>query len=122
VRLPWDKEHPRQTHLNANGHRGRACELDRAAWCTVERPFGQRNEIFGVAMFEHPSNPNHPSGWRVDEQGLINPNVSSLGDWKLAPNQTRSFRYRLLVYRGTAMADDLAKRFTAFSRESPRQP
>ncbi|HKS37700.1 MAG TPA: PVC-type heme-binding CxxCH protein, partial [Verrucomicrobiae bacterium] len=90
VRMPWDESNPRQTHLNSNGLRGRACEQQRAAWCNVERPFG--SEIFGIAVFDHPANPNHPSGWRADEQGLINPNVSALGDWTLSAKQTQRFR------------------------------
>src|SRR6266481_2679881 len=36
VRMPWDSSNPRQTHLNSEGVRGRACEQKRAAWCTVE--------------------------------------------------------------------------------------
>jgi hypothetical protein len=60
VRMPWDKANPRQTHLNSNGLRGRECEQSRAAWCNVERPFGA--ETFGFAVFDHPRNPNHPSG------------------------------------------------------------
>jgi putative heme-binding domain-containing protein len=114
VRMPWDKANPRQTHLNSNGLRNRECEQQRAAWCNVERPFG--NETFGIAVFDHPANPNHPSGWRADEQGLINPNVSALGDWTLAANQTQRFRYRLLVYRGSATREQLAWRFETFSQ------
>ncbi len=87
VRMPWDKANPRQTHLNSNGLRDRACEQQRAAWCNVERPFG--HETFGIAVFDHPANLNHPPGWRADEQGLINPNVSALGDWTLTAKQTQ---------------------------------
>jgi hypothetical protein len=115
VRMPWDKGNPRQTHLNSNGLRGRECEQQRAAWCNVERPFG--SETFGIAVFDHPANPNHPTGWRVDEQGLINPNVSALGDWTLAPNQTQRFRYRLLVYRDSAAREPLAAGFERFVNE-----
>src|SRR5438105_2191323 len=78
VRMPWDKENPRQTHLNSNGIRGRDCEQKRADWCTVERPFGAGT--FGIAVFDHPGNGNHPPGWRADEQGLINPKLSALPD------------------------------------------
>jgi len=121
VRMPWDKANPRQTHLNSNGLRDRQCEQQRAAWCNVERPFG--GEIFGIAVFDHPTNPNHPSGWRADEQGLINPNVSALGDWKLPAKQTRRFRYRLLVYRGSATREQLGKRFETFaSNPGPSGP
>jgi hypothetical protein len=113
VRMPWDKANPRQTHLNSNGLRDRQCEQQRAAWCNVERPFG--DQIFGIAVFDHPANSNHPSGWRADEQGLINPNVSALDDWTLAANQSQRFRYQLLVYRGTATGEQLAKRFQSFA-------
>jgi hypothetical protein len=114
VRMPWDKANPRQTHLNSNGLRGRECEQKRAAWCNVERPFG--NETFGIAVFDHPGNPNHPSGWRADEQGLINPNVSAL-DWTLAAKQIQRFRYRLLVYCGSTMHEQLATRFKSFGND-----
>jgi len=120
VRMPWDKANPRQTHLNSNGLRGRECEQQRAAWCNVERPFG--SETFGIAVFDHPANPNHPAGWRADEQGLINPNVSALGDWTLAANQTQRFRYRLLVYRSSATREQLAARFESFVAESRGSP
>jgi putative heme-binding domain-containing protein len=112
VRMPWDKGNARQTHLNSNGLRNRACEQQRAAWCNVERPFG--DQIFGIAVFDHPTNSDHPAVWRADEQGLVNPNVSGLADWALAPRETKSFRYRLLVYQGSLGADRLTKEFAEF--------
>ena len=116
VRIPWDKANQRQTHLNSNGLRDRACEQQRAAWCNVERPFG--NEIFGIAVFDYPANPNHPPGWRADEQGVINANVSALGDWSIHAKQERVFRYRLLVYRGAATREQLATRFATFAGDA----
>lgn len=113
VRMPWDEANPRQTHLNSEGLRGREAEQKRAAWCTVERPFG--GEIYGIAEFDHPSNQNFPSGWRVDEQGLINPNVSALSDWSIPAGQERRFRYRLCIYHGAAAAAELAARFKSFA-------
>jgi hypothetical protein len=115
VRMPWDKANPRQTHLNSNGLRNRDCEQKRAAWCNVERSFG--NETFGIAVLDHPTNPNHPSGWRVDEQGLINPNVAALSDWSLTASQSRQFRYRLVVYRGSATRAQLDARLWDLCRK-----
>ena len=89
VRMPWDKDKPRHTHLNSEGLRGRDCEQKRAAWCTVQRPFGDRT--FGIAVFDHTQNPDHPPAWRADEQGLINPNVSGLGDWSIPAGKQRLF-------------------------------
>jgi hypothetical protein len=116
VRMPWDNANPRQTHLNSNGLRGRNCEQQRATWCNVERAFG--GEIFGIAAFDHPTNLNHPPGWRADEQGLINPNVSSLGDWSIPAKQARLFRHRLVVYRGSATPEQLATCFANFARKT----
>lgn len=113
VRMPWDKANPRQTHLNSEGLRNRACEQQRAQWCNVERPIG--NDIFGIAIFDHPTNPNHPPGWRADEQGLINPNVSALSDWTIPAGQERKFRYRLAVYHGTATREKLQAKFDEFA-------
>ncbi|HEX7862228.1 MAG TPA: PmoA family protein [Verrucomicrobiae bacterium] len=114
VRMPWDKENPRQTHLNSEGIRGRAAEQKRASWCTVERPFDK--EVFGIAILDHPSNPGYPSAWRVDEQGLINPNISGLSDWTLPAKTERRFRYRILIYRGATTTEHMAGRFNAFEK------
>jgi len=121
VRMPWDKVNPRQTHLNSEGKRNRACEQSRARWCNVERPFGPfAKETFGIAIFDHPDNPNHPCGWRADEQGLINPNVSFAADWSIAAGKQQLFKYRLVVYRGSATQEQLAARFQAFAGDGAR--
>ena len=113
--MPWDKANPRQTHLNSNGDRNRQCEQKRAEWCNVERPFGP--DIYGIAIFDHPSNSSHPPGWRADEQGLINPNVSALSAWSIPAGKEQVFRYQLLVYRHTATREQLQARYQNFAAE-----
>lgn len=119
VRMPWDQANPRQSHLNSEGVRGRAGEQKRAAWCTVERPFG--GQVFGFAILDHPANPSHPPAWRVDEQGLINPNVSGLADWSLKAGQERRFRHRIVVYAGPASADRIQREFERFASPAGRE-
>ncbi len=115
VRAPWDQANPRQTHLNSNGQRGRECEKQRAKWCNVERPFD--GQVYGIAVLDHPQNADHPAAWRVDEQGLINPCVTGVNGFTLPANTVREYRYRLIVYRGTASADVLNTAFEAFAME-----
>jgi hypothetical protein len=113
VRMPWNEKNPQHTHLNSNGQRGRACEKQRAAWCNVERPFN--NTTHGIAVFDHPRNANHPPAWRVDEQGLINPCVTSVTSWTLPANSAREYRYRILIYKGSASAESLTRAFDQFA-------
>jgi hypothetical protein len=113
VRMPWDEKNPQQTHLNSNGQLGRQCEKQRAAWCNVERPFD--GNVYGIVVFDHPSNPDHPAAWRVDEQGLINPCVTGVNGWALAMNAPRQYRYRLIVYKGSASAETLNRAFKDYS-------
>jgi hypothetical protein len=116
IRMPWDPGNPRQqTHLNANGERGRACERKRAAWCNVERPFD--GVVFGIAVLDHPSNPGFPSQWRVDEQGLINPAVTGVDGFVINRDDSRSYQYRILIYSGTAPAEKIETEFQKFKTE-----
>jgi hypothetical protein len=82
----------------------------------VERPFG--DATFGIAVFDHPRNANYPAGWRVDEQGLINPAVSLLEGWSLAAGKERVFRYGILLYQGSGQAEGLNRQFRAFAATS----
>jgi hypothetical protein len=47
--------------------------------------------------------------WRSDGQGLINPNVSALGDWSLPAKKERAYRYRLVVCRSPATREQLQR-------------
>jgi putative heme-binding domain-containing protein len=114
VRMPWDEKNPRHAHLNSNGHRGRQCEKQRAKWCNVERPFG--DQTYGIAVFDHPQNSDHPAAWRVDEQGLINPCVTAMNGFTLTANGSREYRYHLIVYKGSATATVLDQAFETFSK------
>jgi hypothetical protein len=114
VRMPWSEARPLHTHLAATGAKGRAeTDQKRAAWCTVERPFGA--QIFGIAVFDHPDNANHPAAWRVDQQGLINPAVSYEGDWSLKAGKERVYRYGILIYRGPGQAEAIDRQYKAFA-------
>jgi hypothetical protein len=110
VRMPHHRDH---THLNAVGQRHKETANNKAAWCTVERPFG--DETWGIAVFDHPSNLHHPARWRVDGQGLINPSPALQEEWSLGSRRKQVFRYHILVYRGPGKPDHLATEFERFS-------
>jgi hypothetical protein len=85
----------------------------------MERPLG--DTIFDIAILDHPDNANHPAGWRVDEQGLINPAISLLADWSLKSGQERRFRYEIVIYQGPCQAEILNRHFKDFAGKSSKQ-
>jgi putative heme-binding domain-containing protein len=112
VRMAFDSK---RRHLNANGERDGNTAAKRAAWCNVARAFGE--DVFGIAVFDHPGNAKHPAAWRVDGQGMINPSPSLSGRWSIPEGGEKRFRYRLLVHRGAGDAAVLGRTFDRFAAE-----
>ncbi|MHC5001876.1 MAG: DUF6807 domain-containing protein, partial [Planctomycetota bacterium] len=55
--------------LNAAGQRDGACWGKRAAWVEYSGPV--RGRTVGVAIFDHPGNPRHPTWWHARDYGLF---------------------------------------------------
>ena len=63
-------------------------------------------EALGIAIFDHPSNPRHPTWWHARSYGLFAANIFGLHDFEhnndkkgsltLAPGETLRFRYRVV--------------------------
>jgi hypothetical protein len=52
--------------------------------------------------------------WRVDGQGLINPSPSLKGDWSIDANQSRTFKYRLIVHKNQGDPATLEREWSNF--------
>jgi len=113
VRLVHNGTH---THLNSQGRRGKEIYAQRAAWCNVARAFDEG--VFGVAVFDHPSNPGHPAFFRGDDFGFINPSPSLAGDWEVAKGAESVRRYRLRVHAGSGSVEALQAAFTEYAANS----
>jgi len=80
----------------------------RAHWCDYSGPLG--GGICGIAVFDHFSNPRHPTYWHARNYGLMAANIFGLsqftgrrgGDLSLRRGETLKFRYRVYVHRGWA--------------------
>jgi len=97
----------------------------RAAWCDYYGPVGDKT--VGVAIFDHPANPRHPTWWHVRDYGLFAANpfgqhdFESLSD-KAAGNLTVpvgksiTFRYRFYLHTGDEQEGKVAEadRFSRF--------
>jgi hypothetical protein len=75
----------------------------------------------GVAMFDHPDNPRHPSWWQTrSHYPYLNPSFTCKEDYQLAHGASLTLRYRILVYPGSADGETLQRQWTAFA-ETPKQ-
>lgn len=67
-------------------------------------------EPLGIAIFDNPSNPRHPTWWHARGYGLFAANIFGLHDFEhdknkdgsltLEPGQTLHFQYRVLIHPG----------------------
>lgn len=94
--------------VNSEGVRDGETWGRRAAWCDYHGPVG--GQVVGVAIFDHPRNPRHPTWWHVRDYGLFAANPFGMhffenrpegtGNMSIARGQSLTFRYRLYFHRG----------------------
>ena len=82
----------------------------RADWCDYYGPVG--GKTVGIAIFDHPSNPVHPTYWHVRDYGLFAANPFGIheftnkkepenaGDLTIAPGKSITFKYRFYLHEG----------------------
>jgi hypothetical protein len=83
------------------------------------------NEAVGVAIFDHPSNPKHPTYWHARDYGLFAANPfgehdflndkSRDGSVTLNPGQSLRFRFRVLIHSGDNKAAGIAGKYEAYA-------
>ena len=82
-------------------------------------------EPLGIAMFDHPSNPRHPTYWHARGIGLFAANIFGLRDFEndkskdgsltLAPGETVRFRYRVVIHPGDVRGAHIARLYQDYS-------
>ena len=97
----------------------------RAAWCDYSGPVD--GKIVGIAIFDHPKNPRHPTWWHVRDYGLFAANPFGVhdfekkpkgeGDLVIPPGKSVTFRYRLVLHEGDEKQADLEKLYENYSRQ-----
>ncbi|HUR47690.1 MAG TPA: PmoA family protein, partial [Candidatus Saccharimonadales bacterium] len=91
-------------------------------WCDYYGPV--HGKTVGIAIFDHPQNPRHPTTWHVRDYGLFAANPFGLhdfekkekgaGDLTIAPGKAVTFRYRVLLHEGDTKSAKVAERYTEY--------
>jgi hypothetical protein len=91
-------------YLTSEGKKGNAAWGTRGRWCNLSGQLG--DEPVTITIFDHPANPGFPTYWHARGYGLFAANplgqkVFSNGkqqlNFSLAPSQSVTFRYRILI-------------------------
>jgi hypothetical protein len=87
-------------------------------------------KIVGIAIFDHPDNPRHPTWWHVRDYGLFAANPFGVhdfekkpkgtGDFTIPAGQSVTFRYRFYLHKGDEQQAGVAEQYREYSRTSKR--
>lgn len=113
-----------QGHIvNSEGVRDGDTWGKRADWCDYYGPV--KGHVVGVAIFDNPKNPRHPTWWHVRDYGLFAANPvgehdfekkpKGVGDLKIKAGDSLTFRYRFYFHQGTTEEADVAGRYKAYA-------
>lgn len=111
-------------HLKSHDSEGRMhpeSERQQARWVDYASGVdGGPPHTAGVAIFDHPANPRHPSTWHYignDGFGFINPTFSFNDPYTLDPGKTLLLKYRVLVHDGEWSRPALDAEFARFAED-----
>jgi hypothetical protein len=100
----------------------------RANWCDYYGPVGDK--IVGVAIFDHPANPRHPTWWHVRDYGLFAANPfgrhdferlsdKTAGNLTVPAGQSITFKYRFYLHAGDDQQAKVAEKYQEYVRSMP---
>ena len=113
-----------QGHIvNSAGVRDGQTWGKRAEWCDYYGPV--EGKTVGIAIFDHPKNPRHPTWWHVRDYGLFAANPFGQHDFEKLPDKTAgnlivpagksvTFRYRFYLHEGDDQQAKVAERYKQY--------
>jgi hypothetical protein len=82
----------------------------RAHWCDYSGSVEGRR--VGIAVFDHPDNPGHPTYWHVRDYGLMAPNnFYFTGPLSLEKGERLRYKYRVITHLGGAKESRVGERY-----------
>lgn len=108
--------------INSEGIKDNDTWGKRAAWCDYYGPV--QGEVVGVAIFDNPTNPRHPTWWHVRYYGLFAANPFGISDFEKKPRgtgnmtipagQSVTFKYRIYIHKGNQEQGKVAERYKEY--------
>jgi hypothetical protein len=112
--------------INSEGIKDNDTWGKRAAWCDYYGPVN--GEVVGVAIFDNPTNPRHPTWWHVRYYGLFAANPFGISDFEKKPRGTGNmtipagesvtFKYRIYIHKGNQEQGKVAQRYKEYAEKN----
>ena len=111
--------------VNSAGVRDGQTWGKRADWCDYYGPV--EGKTVGIAIFDHPQNPRHPTWWHVRDYGLFAANPFGQHDFESLPDKTAgnlivpagqsvTFRYRFYLHEGDEQQAKVAEKYQQYAK------
>ena len=112
------------TVSNSAGQTGKSIWGKAAKWVNYQHEIS--GKPVGVAIFDHPQNPRHPSTWHARDYGLVAANPfgahdftrakRGTGDLMIKSGESVTFRYRFLFHHGTAENKSIGEHYDSWTK------
>ncbi|MHC4741647.1 MAG: DUF6807 family protein [Planctomycetota bacterium] len=109
--------------VNSEGNKDGSTWGKRAAWCDYYGPV--EGKTVGVAIFDHPKNPKHPTWWHVRDYGLFAANPfgvhnfekkeKGVGDIVIEAGKSLTFKYRFYFHKGDTKQGKVAENYREYA-------
>jgi len=84
-------------------------------------------ETLGIAIFDHPANPKHPTHWHARDYGLFAANIFGEHDYyndkqrdgsmTVQPGKSVRFRYRVVIHPGDTASAKIAELYEPYKKQ-----
>lgn len=113
--------------VNSEGVEGKDVWGKRAKWVDYWGEIDGKK--VGIAIFDHPANPRHPTSWHARDYGLVAANPfgghdfdksapEKSGDMTLKNGDSVSFKYRFYFHEGDHAAANIPQAYQQWTRQS----
>ena len=109
------------TLTNAEGKiNERGTYKQRSAWVDCSGRLGRLE--CGIAVFDHPGNPDHPTQWFTRDYGPLSPNHGFFQEDPIVitPTEPLRLRYRIYTHSGDAVQGRIAEAWDAYAASAGR--
>ena len=118
------KHEGKGTIINDSGQLNDDTWGKKSTWVDYHAP--KDGKVYGVAMFDHPKNPRHPTWWHVRSYALFAANPfgkhdfeklsdPKAGDLTIPAGQSVTFRWRMYFHMGDEKTAKVAERYKEYA-------